>query len=263
MTLRALTEASGDTQRSSATRKETTPKGNKQPQSIRLRPIIEYQLKYIWYTKQKNRNQVVSWQQLMEDNSVAFRDNNKTMTMLSLTMRDNGTAVKCMVFRGSMSITVETISGLLLVHRNEVTMETYTGEISTSQMTINPSVLLNGSLNQQSTPSPLQTFSFLPTKKQDPDPDCINAFSESTNSTVVVVGWPLATVFICLFIASLLYIIMTKRRSKDNPNSTRVVQTTQNEDAEAYQEMETELHGQASTGHTETAPSSYQELIFK
>ncbi len=82
----------------------------------------------------------------------------------------------------------------------------------------------------------------------------------AANITVILVGWPLAAVFICLFISILLYIMATKRRSKASHSSTRVVQTTQDEDAEAYEE----LHGQAaSTGYKETAPSSYQELIFK
>ncbi len=181
-------------------------------------------------------------------------------------MRENGTAVKCMVFRGSMSITGETISGLLLVHRNGVTMDTYTGGITTPLSTMITSVLLtmSSSLNQQSTPSAPQTPSPLPTKKQDPDPDSINPSSGTTDSTVTLVGWPVAAVFICLFISSLLYIIVTKRRSKANANTTCVVQTTQNEDAEAYEEMETQLHGQdASTGHKESAQSSYQKLIFK
>ena len=74
----------------------------------------------------------------------------------------------------------------------------------------------------------------------------------------------LAAVSTLLFLASLLYIILTKRRSKADPNSTRVVQTAPDEDANAYEEMETQLHGQAaSTGHKETSPSSYQDLIFE
>ncbi len=67
-----------------------------------------------------------------------------------------------------------------------------------------------------------------------------------------------------MLLLSLLYIIVTKRRSKAYPNSTRVVQTTKDEYAEAYEEMETQLHGQAaSTYRKETAPPSYKKLILK
>ncbi len=148
-------------------------------------------------------------------------------------MRENGTAVKCMVFRGSMSITGETVSGLLLVYRSEVTMESDTGVMKTPQSTAVTSGILttSGSLNQQSTPFNLQTPSPLPTKKQDPDSDSNDPSSECNNSTVIVVGWSVAAVFIFFFISSLLYIIVTKRRSKANPNSTCVVKTAQDEDA--------------------------------
>ncbi len=62
----------------------------------------------------------------------------------------------------------------------------------------------------------------------------------------------------------MMYNIVTKRRSKANRKSTRLVQLSHVEDAEAYEEIETQLHGQAdSTGAKEITPSSYQELIFK
>ena len=44
-----------------------------------------------------------------------------------------------------------------------------------------------------------------------------------------------------------------------------IVQTAPDEDANAYdEEMETQLHGQAaSTGHKETLPSSYRDLMIQ
>ena len=174
------------------------------------------------------------------DHSIAFCDNSKTMTMQRLTMRENSTAVKCMVFRGAMSFTGETVKGLLLVHHNEVT----TGVVSTSQMAVTTSHPLTSypaisntepvprdRPDGQSTPPAPQTPSHIPTKKQDPGPDSKNPSSGSTDSTVTLVGWFLAAVSTLLFLASLLYIILTKRRSKANPNSTRVVQTAPDEDA--------------------------------
>ena len=196
------------------------------------RPIIDSGLTYKWYIKSTYyNNHDGSWRELMaEDRLTAFRDNNKTLTMERLTMRDNGTAVKCMVFSGATSATGNTTSGVLLVHRDEVT----TDEVSTSQMAVTtshpptryPAISSTDSVPRdrpyrQSTTSAPDTPSTLPTKKQDPDPDSKNPSSGSTDSTVILVGWPLAAVAILLLIASLLYIIVTKRRSKANPNSTR------------------------------------------
>ena len=100
---------------------------------------------------------------------------------------------------------------------------------------------------------------------KNPDPKLPDSFSvDNTTFIGFTVGCTLAAVFALLFFALLLYTIVSKRRSKANPNSTRVVQTAPDEDANTYEEMETQLHGQAaSTGRKETSPSSYQDLIFK
>ncbi len=133
------------------------------------RAIIEHKLKYTWYKNQGN-----SWQELSkEDTLIALTKQNKNMTMLRLTVRESGTAVKCMVFKRILSITGETTSGLLLVCQDEVTMETITGEVTTvntsEPLTSYPTISRTeptpkGELDRQSIISVSQTSSPLPTK---------------------------------------------------------------------------------------------------
>ncbi len=212
-----------------------------------------YELRYSWQIQRKDA--IYSWSRVeKKDGMVEFIRDGENVTM-RLNMGMNGSKVTCVVsINGSTSFKWARNVGKIVVSPNEetiegtkdlVTIDSPSSQKTTEQthsqkdypLTGNIEPSARGPLNQQPTPSAPKTPSPPPTKKQDPDPDSSNPSSGFMDSTVISVGWSLAAVFICLFISSLLYIIVTKRRSKANPSSTRVVQTTQDEDAEAYEEL--------------------------
>ncbi len=68
-----------------------------------------------------------------------------------------------------------------------------------------------------------------------------------------------------LFNIVLMYISVWRVQCKARRNTSRESEVDQNTgDERAYEEMETQLHGQAASEVSRvTAPSSYQELTFK